>query len=252
MYLVCKDNPKFKESGDLIKEAKKLGLYVSPDPVPDRFLNKEGSNPNFFLYGTRDYVLPFVNNPYHIFNSQEYLYDFSFLLSISEDELFNIDAEIMPASQFYKVKNGNYFVRPNSGNKQFNGQVVNSKNVKYFPSEFGVDPWELIIVAPAKKPHQEEYRFFCHIDNEEEIKLVGCRYLPTDSNDIPPLVLRWAKNEAEFIFENLTVGNSFVLDLGFNPEYEDEKPSGSVIELNSWNSSGYYSISPEELLKVLI
>lgn len=245
MYLVCKDNPKFEETGLLIAAAKELGLKVF-----DTNLITE----DFFIYGVRPFVLPLVDDDFHIFRSQEYIYDYSFLLSIGlGHSLFNYDAKIIPAGQFIVYQGRRVFVRPNSGNKQFSGTVIDPKEIRTdICYQFNINPWELIVFALERDPPKEEYRFFCIRNNKDEISMVGCRYLQTPSNDIPSFVQEKAKLWAEHIFERLTIGNSFVLDIFYDPpEYLNEKGLCSIGELNSWNSSGFYCISPLKLLEMI-
>lgn len=246
IYLVCKDNAKFEETGKLIKAAEELGLRVRDTPCDVRC--------PFFLYGTRDFVLQYVDNQLHIFSEQEYMYDYSFLMSITEpNETFNYDAKIIPASNYCNFNiNTSYFVRPNSGNKQFTGQVINSNLRKrygfYLNRYLSIYPWELVVVSSEKTPPKEEYRFFCYLTNNNSIKIECCRYLPEETNDVPELLIGYAKSFAKLIFDNIPFGNSFVLDMAYDPpEYK-----ASAIELNSWNSSSFYSIDPKKLLEIIL
>lgn len=255
MYLVCEDNPKFEESGKLIKAAHEMGLKVKRNP--DRcFLPHEFPRLPCFIYGTRDFVLPIVNVPSHIFSKQEYLYDYSFLLSTASFlgvKLFNdpVFSEIIPASR-YNPAWGDRFVRPNSGNKQFAGQVVNWESLCVSglkPEDYlQVAPWELLVVSKPKKPPVVEHRFFViRSKDDEKIDLVGCQYLPFPTDFLVPAAKAFAIEEAQFIFDKIPFGDSFVMDIAL-----DEEGRYSVIELNSWNSSSFYSIDPKKLLEMVV
>jgi hypothetical protein len=203
--------------------------------------------PTFFQYGTRPFVLPNVNHPVNIFGGQEYIYDFSFLMAILPEELFNWGAVLAPLGLVNKdssFKHGDWFLRPNSGNKQFAGRVFSSfelqQDITYL---LHMNPWELLIAAEAKQAPEREYRFFCIKDKNDEVQMVGCEYLPTQQNIIPSNIKDYALEIASRIFEKLTVGNSFVLDIA---EIDSQL---SIIELNSWESSSFYSIDPINLLE---
>lgn len=255
MYLVCEDNPRFEETGKLIKAAINFCIEVRNKPV---------LNECFFCYGTRPFVLPMVNHPYHVFSKQEYIYDFSLLLSLYPlgvgstsrlKTLLNWDAQILTVGQANYVLTENhrdYFCRPNNGDKAFSGHVIDRKAAKDgLHNLFNLNLWDLVVVAPEKEmKNTEEYRFFCIYDGCD-VKMTGCRYIPDDSLDIPDEVIEFARAEANYIFDKLTFGNSFVLDICYEkPEYKHERGFCSIVELNSWNSSGYYCIDPYTILEM--
>jgi hypothetical protein len=210
MYLVCKNNPKFEETKHLIQAATELGIEVSEAPW-DVYAYYLGTQ-NFFVFGTRPFVLDWVNDEYHIFSGQEYIYDYSFLLSIFKDKtsLFNPDCEIIPASYFGST-NGSRFIRPLSGNKSFTGQVVDPLEIRTNLSfQFNICPWELIVSSSPKKQPSEEYRFFFIRNNYDDIKYLACRYLPNPILYIPTFVVESAIYYATKIFDSLTTGNLFL------------------------------------------
>lgn len=250
MYLICKDNQKFPESGQLRRAAKKLSIKCYNTYFGDAFLS-EPRGP-FFMYGTRDFVLSEANcvaYSDHIFSKQEYLYDYSFLMSLTEKSrvnLFNPAAVILPASKVGYLLVDELFVRPNSGNKQFSGSIFSAKELKNFLSLVHVDPWELVICALPKEPPVAEYRFFMKRD-KEGLDWAACRYLPEPDTYIPPEVIQFADLSAMRIFDFIPFGNSFVLDIAVSSEGDK-----SVLELNSWNSSSFYCIDPEKILKMVV
>ncbi len=90
-----------------------------------------------------------------------------------------------------------------------------------------------------------EYRFFSIRGHDDSIKMLGCRYLPDTSPDVPPEALVYATERANEIFDVMTVGNSFVLDVGYsNGKY-------SIIEVNSWESSSFYCLDPKLILEMI-
>lgn len=262
MYLVCEDNPKFEETGKLIKAAHEMGMQVNPvSPVAFDGRGKPFVK-SHFLYGTRDFVLPRVEREGHIFSKQEYLYDYSFLMamysskiSFRERELFNFHSTIMTAAEF-RIGTEPLFVRPVSGNKQFAGQVVDwdrdfSCSDSTLAEYLQIPLWELIVVSPAQTRPVAEYRFFVIRDKKDEkIDLVGCQYLPTaatiSKNGISSVEI-FAVDQAHFLFDKIPFGDSFVMDIAL-----DEEGRYSVIELNSWNSSSFYCIDPKKLLEMVV
>lgn len=245
MYLLCKENPKFDDTLKMREAAKRLGIPVFDDEyfsIGHVSIKKDES---YFVYGMRGCVLPRVNCPDNILNKTEYLYDFSYLMSIIPNELFNYDAVLLTASEIswkHHFKLGDVFVRPNSGDKQFNGQIFTQREIRSdFPSIAQVYPWELCVVASPKTPPDKEYR--CFVNNES---IIACQYLPSESLDVPVGVLGYAKGIVEVIREKDPNAHTFVLDIA---ELHD---SLSVIELNSWNSSGIYCIGAESLLKEIM
>ena len=244
MYLVCKENPYFEETGKLIRSAQEIGIWVYDEPI---------ITDNFFLFGTRDFVLPHVDHDFHIFSRQEYLYDFSFLLStnLTFHNILNYFCDIVPAKRITQTINRRrtktIFARPNSGNKQFNGQVFSKATLQSNPAQFlQINPWELVVLADDRGRPTKEYRFFFIRDNEDRIKYECCEYIPEHSNDIPEEVKDFAEQNAKLIFDSIPFGNSFVLDICELDECL------WVLELNSWNSSGYYSIDPSKILEMIL
>lgn len=245
MYLVCKDNPAFEETGRLIKAAKSLGIDVLEYRLPD------WDDESYFVYGTRNFVLPQLFDSRHILSDMEYLYKYSFLLSIFNWELFNEEASIIPAGKlagsWMSMSKLDFFIRPLDGNKSFTGFVINGNELKAdLTYKLHINKWDLIVVAPAKELPIEEYRFFCKM-KEDEIKMVGCRYWPQPAvNDIPNFVTEKARVFASRIFDEMTIGDCFVLDV-----FVDDERNASVGELNSWNSSAFYSIDPKNILRMI-
>ncbi len=243
MFLVCEENPKFEETGKLIQAAKDLGIEVYDRPV---------MFDNFFCYGTRPFVLPLVDDSYHIFSKQEYIYDYSFLLSTSLtfNHILNYYCDIVPAKRIREVinrkKTKTIFARPNSGNKQFNGDVFPKAAFQANTPQFlQINPWELVVLAEDRGKPTKEYRFFVIRNADDEIKYECCEYLPEHSNEVPDNVKEFADSVIEIIFDSIPFGNSFVLDIC--------ELDGClwVLELNSANSSSYYSISPNSLLEMI-
>lgn len=251
MYLVCTDYKRFPENGQLIASAKMLGMRVEP-VVHD-------IDESFFIYGTRQFVLPRVDNPNHIYQGQEYVYDYSFVYSSSlRRYLFNAHSYFVPAgntaeflSDSEEFGGGDVFCRANSGNKQVAGQVLSRRMLEEnISSIFRVNPWEMIVLAKAQTPPKEEYRFFffrTYNDRDNEcIKSVYCRYLPEPSLEVDKQIVYFAQNIAEKIFNEMPFGNSFVLDV-----FVDEYGKRTIGELNSVNSSSFYCISTASLLELI-
>lgn len=267
MYLVCENNPKFEETSQLIAAANRLGIEVSNAPW-DEYCHYLGLQP-YFLYGTRPFVLSWIWDEKHILNNMEYLYDYSFLLSIPNKALplFNPQAKLAPAGQIkpqidddeylsYYRRDG-IFVRPNDGNKAFTGTVIKYEELDKIQYLFNINTWHVCVYDIAKTPLDEEYRFFIKRDDNDKINMIGCRYWPNSSNDIPSEISTKAKEYAKYIFDKMTVGNCFVLDVGRylsdkgNPRNNFYNKPIYIVEINSWNSSTFYSIDPESILKMV-
>lgn len=272
--LICADYEKFPESGKMINAAKSLDIPVFSGSFKDeadlaQLALDSGSSllwyPQFH-YGTRGFFLK--GNTGDIFSQQEYLYDYSFIMSLNYSSkiptsgrgIFNDDAIITTPERakkdIYKFPiskdhlQNSFFVRPNDGNKSFAGQTFSRKEIEAGISKFvNVNPWELIVLATEKKSPDEEFRFFC-IRVGEEIRMVGCRYLPEQDNDVPYNIRVYAKEYAEKIFDQVTMGDSFVLDIAYTYGVPLTN-SITIMELNSWNSSSFYSINPIEILKLI-
>ncbi len=245
MRLVCEDNRLFEETARIRQAAIELGSKPLKFPT----IGGLDGEP-YFLYGTRNYVLKYVNDFQHILHNQEELYDYSFIMGNLHSDMFNLNCMITPAGAAYAqsskcgLRATEFFVRPNSGNKQFNGQVVKKEEMGRLSQIFQIAAHELVVIAQAKQPPHEEYRFFCHND-----KMVGCRYLPDNSNRIPGEIQEYAIQIREKINNLNGHYHTFVLDIGMTKDRFYSRPS--VIELNSWNSSAFYSISPHELLTMI-
>lgn len=237
MYLVCRENLKFEETTQMRDAAKELGMIVSDYPLEI----KEG----FFLYGTRDFCLKYVDHPYHILNKTEHQYDYSYLFAIAGYLTLNFDAEFLPANRLYtssKFENSKkYFVRPNSGNKQFTGGVFISDEItNNFPLRNQINPWELCVIASEKIPPEKEYRFFVHNN-----KMVGTEYWPTNSSKVPEFVENYARAAVYVIREGDPNALTFVLDIGVRQK------DLMIVEINSFNSSALYSIPSSKILEIL-
>lgn len=248
LALVCSDYKYFPESGEMIRAANTLGVPV---------FNETSSLRRNFHYGTRGFFLKYQDND--IFSGQEYMYELSFLMSIfpNKRELFNDEAILTTLgrvpTEMYSLPvrhpinmNENFFIRPNSGDKQFNGQLIGRRNLQNLSTLFHCNPWELVIIAPEKKSPDEEFRFFCIKDDNDKIHMLSSRYLPDKTSIVPDAILKKAKEYAERIFDQLTIGNSFVLDLAV------DEGSITIIELNSINSSGLYSVKAIDLLSLIL
>ncbi len=238
---------KFKETGKLIQAAHDLDIRV----MDDILFEIAFPYTSYFTYGTRPFVRQFVEYG-DIFSKQEYVYDFSFLLSTKLTHLYllNYYCDIVPAKRIPQTlrqyKQMTVFMRPNSGEKLFDGQVFSKKTLENNPCELlQINPWELVVMARDQGQPTKEYRFFFVRDNEERIKYECCEYLPEHLNDVPENVKDMAKEQAKIIFESIPFGNSFVLDIC------ELDGCLFVLELNSINSSSYYSISPHSLLKLI-
>lgn len=245
MRLVCEDNRLFEETARIRQAAKDLGAKVLALPTIGGL-----DGDSYFLYGTRAYVLKHVNDYRHILHNQEELYDYSFIMGNLHSDMFNLNCMITPAGAAYAQSSRcglaakEFFVRPNSGNKQFNGQVVMKEDLNRLPQIFQIASHELVVIAQAKQAPHEEYRFFCHND-----KMTGCKYLPESSNRIPGEIQEYAIKIREKINNLNGHYHTFVLDIGMTRDRFYSRPS--VIELNSWNSSAFYSIDPKQLLMML-
>lgn len=245
MRLVCEENLLFEETLRMRQAASDLGATSLTLPTIGGLMGHP-----YFLYGTRNYVLQYVNDYNHILNNQEELYDYSFLMGNLHEDMFNLNCMLSPAGSAYAQSSrcgllaNEFFVRPNSGNKQFNGQVVSKEDLKRLPQIFQITNDEIVVIAQAKEAPHEEYRFFCHND-----KMVGCKYLPESSNRIPGDIQEYANKIREKINNLNGHYHTFVLDISMTRARFYSRPS--VIELNSWNSSAFYSIDPKQLLMML-
>ena len=252
MFLICEDNPKFEESGKLIAAANELGIKTFSDVVGqdclDWYFNSQSTDSTQFTYGTRPF---YHKNGWRsdMFCRQDYLYNYSFLMSFSSRELFSISPQIIPARNVGLgiFPNQQYFVRPNSGEKTFPGQVISGRTLQNgLSSLFHIDPWELVIRAEARKTPDKEYRFFFIRNNSTCTCYECCQYLPEQTNEVPEEIKEWTESQAERLFDFIPFGNSFVLDVC---ELDDVF---YLLEINSWNSSSFYSINPKSILRNIL
>lgn len=245
MYLVCRENPKFEETIQMRDAAKELGMEVSDYPIC-------GIKEGFFVYGTRDFCLRkdvngcrYIDNPYHILNKLEHQYEYSYLYSLAGHCVFNDCPVFTPANKISRVIHptvyDKYFVRPNSGDKQFTGRVFTIGELRNnFPLNNQISPWELCVVNSVKNPPEKEYRFFIHNDH-----MIGSEYWPENSDNIPNDVNEFAKKAVEHIRCKDPNALTFVLDIGYSDDVL------SCIEINSFNSSALYSVPSSKILEIL-
>lgn len=246
MYFVCKENNKFKETAEFRNYIRSTGRPIYTIPLYEDDYTQEP----FFIYGTRTDVRPWENHESYMLYNQSELYKFSWLLGNLKDELLNWNAILLPAgiaNEFdeysrlaHSAFSGDVFIRPNSGEKQFTGQVIQKEALRRGILHLGVDPHELVIISPFSKI-SAEYRFFIH--NES---IVGCRYLPDESLIIPKYVLDYANYIKFKIQDGYGHYNTFVLDIAVNRE------EPKILEINSYSSSGFYCIPVEQVFSPLL
>jgi len=276
MILVCQDNKKFPESGQLISAAKKLGIKVFDSlPIPKSLSfnpTKEEEEVykrtyediyivcqeiNYFIYGTRPFFHKSRKNWSDIFCDQEHIYDYSFLYSIVPEQLlFNPQIEFSTSIGLIRAKleDEKYFVRPNDGNKSFTGQVLSRAMIKNgLFKYFFINKYEMLAYAKAKVEPEEEWRFFClnmGDSNTPKVDMLWCRYWDSSGKyeiaeppeGMPGLVEIVAKE----LFRQ-TFTQSVVIDMAYS------KDTGSkVLEFNSWNSSSFYTIPPKDILNAIL
>lgn len=174
-------------------------------------------------------------------------------------DLLNYDPKFGPWGYVYNeiyndmTRNKNskksYFIRPNTGNKSFSGQVVYTpSDLLYIDSR--CEKHDLVMYHRPLKIGQE-YRFIV-ADN----KIVsGSLYKknnelePTTSSNIPDKIWKYCQEEIldqmEWDDKPSSFDRMFVMDVAvsFNPSMIE------IIELNSVCCSGWYACDPEPIVR---
>lgn len=239
MDLICKANDKFPETIALIEDAKTYNISVYDKPQGNKY----------FIYGTRPFVLPYVNDPMNCLNNTEYIYDYSYMCTVIPEEMrFNKDVHFNTLENIRKIlswarpgKNG-VFIRPNSGNKEFTGRAFSNEELANHPPQELTSnyPWLVCAFCDVKDSPDEEYRVFVHNGGA-----IYTTYWPNEEEGVKCPVDEFAQKVIRKIRRNDPNAYTYVLDIA------RDKNGYSVLELNSWNSSSFYSIDPHTILRTL-
>lgn len=188
--------------------------------------------------------------------------------SYYENELLHSDYIMLPYGEIsrkrdflFKIFGDTLFIRPDSGNKQFTGNLLNKDNFDYvldIINIYNIDNDLMCLISPAKNI-LKEWRFV--IVNGEVIS--GSLYRDWTNggelteNDTKDIVLLKSKSKYELVDENSDVfkycqkvsklydaDKAYTIDITLtdNNEYK-------VIEIGSFSCAGLYSNDLEKIIK---
>ena len=144
-----------------------------------------------------------------------------------------------------------FFIRPNSGNKQFPGQVVRRNDLEHFLATYKPGFDEIVMVAVVR-PIESEIRCFVSQREKKPRIVAWSKYNHADGSHNPADVPFDQWPYADWINELLhskelrhlftLLPEMVVMDFAFS----DGKVK--LIELNSVSTSGLYSCNPEAII----
>ena len=170
---------------------------------------------------------------------------------IPNDWFLNKNSMMTTWGNLYKSTNfwfeyfGNeLFIRPDSGNKTFTGQVITRKNFdeqKSILEQFSnIKPETIIWISNAKRI-ENEYRFW--ISNK---KIATCCEYSWEKEKqlgiVPMIAMTFANKIANYEWQ---VDSIYVVDISIIDNYP------SIIEFNSFSCSGLYTCDSKELFKIV-
>lgn len=147
---------------------------------------------------------------------------------------------------FDLFKTDRLFIRPDSGNKQFTGQIIEIQSFETEMAPNRYDPEMLVCIGP-KKTIAAEFRFFC----AEDKVLSGCLYR-IDGTYVP---VGLAHPAAQFAQQVLTEvqwkpDTLFVMDVA-NVFDQQDRIQHAIVELNSFSCSDLYACDPIPIIQAV-
>lgn len=171
---------------------------------------------------------------------------------IESRDLLNDDYYILPYGEFVRRQYGRggfaAFIKPESGLKQFTGQVISALNwqddLKKLSPHAAIDDDTLCVVA-GPKPIKAEFRY---VSCEREV-VTGSEYRWDNVLDVRrdthPLCDRLAEKIAKAEWQADTV---YVCDIALVDIYKME---AKVVELNAFSSSGLYACDTYKIVEAV-
>jgi hypothetical protein len=168
--------------------------------------------------------------------------------------LLNNDFVILPYGEFIRRRNNGAwrtcFIKPESGLKEFTGQVISIKNGKddidKLSPHHTIDPDTLVVVSVAKDIKAE----FRYVICEREV-ITGSEYrwdnvldVRRDTHSVCDVVA-YAIAKAEWQADTVYVCDVALL------EDAGSRPYGKVIELNAFSSSGLYACDTYKIVEAV-
>lgn len=142
----------------------------------------------------------------------------------------------------YREDSGEVFIRPNSGDKVFDGQVVNLDLLKDFQASLvqqnNVFSDTLCLISGTSKIN-EEYRIFCTKDGPITGSLYKRQGKIEHSCEVPQSVYDYVSE----VLKSVTFYPDRVFSMDIAVHYKMQ-----VIELNSFSASGFYACDKVKLL----
>lgn len=173
-------------------------------------------------------------HPFYV--DDDYIFQNAFWLTYFPQLLLNQDIIFLP---FGAIKNYMYnnnisevFIRPNSGNKQFPGQIININEIDIFQNTYKIDLITMCALSGIKKIYNETRVFICQKD------IIMTPY--THFDDMPhstPIPIDECYKLISQLLKCSYLPDAFVVDLCF---YNNNV---KIIELNSISTSGCYGIT---------
>jgi len=172
-----------------------------------------------------------------------------------DDMLLNEDFVIMPYGEFIRWLRSNaddffessWFIKPESGLKDFVGQVINTQTLdddlkKLTPYEHGVDPQTLCVIASPKNILAEFRYVICagHVVAKSEYRWDNVLDVRIDTH---PICDALAHKVAQADFQIDTV---YVCDIALL-----SGDRAKIIEMNAFSSSGLYACNTYDIVKAV-
>lgn len=186
--------------------------------------NKKGLPGFFYMNSGKDYyVSSYIN----------YYYDYL----LNKDGFF-IPFNVLLKRDFEKE----FFIRPDTGNKSFTGQVIQSKDDLFILKKLNpISDGEMVYVSSVKEVSEEWRVWIC---NRKIITYSAYSWGPKTSvlKDIPDSILTMA--------ENLTK-ETWQPDLAYVADFCVNNGKPFLVEINSVSTSGVYDADLYKILEAL-
>jgi hypothetical protein len=168
------------------------------------------------------------------------------------NDLLNDDYYILPYGECVRrgAANGIFFIKPESGMKEFTGQVIRwasfEDDLKKLSPHHTIDPDTLCVIAAAKDIKAE----FRYVICEKEV-ITGSEYRWDNKLDVRrdthPICDKMANKIAKADWQADTV---YVCDVALVADWAGEDVA-KVIELNAFSSSGLYACDTYKIVEAV-
>ena len=152
--------------------------------------------------------------------------------------------ELRKTFNWWAIEGDNFFIKASKFGKRAGSHVINHDTISYYTDKYKVDEDEMMLVA-APVNFTSEYRVIV----KEDKPLVACQYKSHGKMDEQELKPDKEDSILNWVYENVINHHTpkcklYVIDIGLI-----DGSIMSVVEMNSFSSSGFYKCSIPRLLK---